>query len=98
MVNYHLHPKHGAFLKTVLSTETIQDRINSRYDELVHEDRKGNKLPFVCTFCDEFLMHEDQKLQVTLKKVKSKPVQQILNWKYVPDNRRKLEVEAYFKF
>jgi AAA domain/Helitron helicase-like domain at N-terminus len=38
--------------------ETVQKRINERYDALFHWDKAGNAKVHVCTFCDEILMHQ----------------------------------------
>jgi len=36
--------------------KTLQERINNRYDSLFHYDRNGNRHPFVCTVCNEFIL------------------------------------------
>jgi len=38
---------------------TAQDRIDTRYDALLHWDKNGNARAHVCTFCDELLTHQD---------------------------------------
>lgn len=42
---------------TLPSSFDIQERINSRFDSLFHTDDLGERKPYVCTICDEFILH-----------------------------------------
>jgi len=45
---------------TVPTVASVQQRINERYDRLFVEDHEGNRIPYVCTTCDEVLIHVTQ--------------------------------------
>ena len=78
------------------SAKDIQNRVNQRYDSLFVRNTKGERSPYVCTICDEFLTTKDNNEQVAL--VKLKLMKEDFSWTAHPDPRRKTEIEKYFTF
>ena len=76
---------------------TIQANINSRYDELYYVDGNGERVPFVCLVCDEFIMHRDDLVWFPLKDLKK--CEDVLHWDAVlSDDERIPYLEEQFKF
>ena len=48
-------------LGTLPSVEDVQERCNKAFDALFHIDKQGERHPYVCTFCDEFIMCAQEK-------------------------------------
>ena len=82
-------------LNLPLATE-IQKRVNDRYDELFHECPSGDRLPYVCCICDEFILKLSNKGEVTFDAMKK--MKDVLSWKSFKDDRRTKELEEYFQF
>ena len=78
------------------SAEEIQNRVNVRYDELFHVTKSGDRMPFVCSICDEFLLTAEDKSFVTIPKMKK--MEGVLNWCNYDDPRRSSAIEEYFRF
>jgi len=57
---------------TVPTVASVQQRINERYDRLFVEDHEGNRIPHVCTICDEVLIHKDDINWIAIDQVKNK--------------------------
>ncbi|MGL5914915.1 MAG: hypothetical protein ACRCZG_01520, partial [Culicoidibacterales bacterium] len=43
------------------TVEEVQQRCNVAFDALFYHDKQGVRHPYVCTFCDEFIMCEQEK-------------------------------------
>ena len=78
------------------SMKDIQTRVNDRYDELFHLDPQGNRLPFVCCVCDEFLLHPEDICYVTVAMMRK--MEDVLSWRNFTDERRTVDIENYFRF
>ena len=78
------------------SAQEIENRVNDRYDALFHHDPQGNRLPFVCCVCDEFLTHPEDICYVTVAMMRK--MEKILSWENFPDSRRAVEIEQFFRF
>ena len=88
-----VHCTHS-FLSDLPSCEDIQARVNDRFDSLFATDVDGDKCPFVCIICDQFLITKEDRCQVTVSKLKL--MQKTLSWDNFPDPRRKKPIEDYF--
>ena len=79
------------------SINTIKRRINKRFDQTLHEKSNGEKCPYVCTICDEMLLHRNDVNFLcieTLKKHKEK-----FMWeKCLKEHERLPAVEEYYSF
>lgn len=60
------------------SVETIQERINARYDALFHYDKSGERHAFVCSVCNIFIGHIDDLTWFPIEELKKK--QYLLQW------------------
>ncbi len=78
------------------SAEDIQKRVNARYDDLFHVTKAGERMPFVCCICDEFLLTADDKSFLTIPKMKK--MEAVLTWPNYVDARRSSAIEEYFRF
>ncbi len=76
--------------------DEVKKRVNDRYDGLFHECPNGDRMPFVCCICDEFILKSYEKSEVTFAAMQK--MQSVLCWKNMPDNRRAKELEQYFQF
>ena len=47
------------FLQTLPLYESIQNQINSRYQQLFYTNDDGKRSSFVCAVCNEFILNED---------------------------------------
>ena len=54
------------------SLESIQQRINDRYDDLFHTDAAGKRHAYVCTVCDNFITHRQDLNWYPINKFKTK--------------------------
>jgi len=76
--------------------EEVQERINTRYDNLFHTDVHGKRHPYVCTICDEILFcrREVNWLKVDdLKKQKH-----LVEWSIILlESERVLALEAAYR-
>ncbi|CAB9530415.1 hypothetical protein SEMRO_2869_G339060.1 [Seminavis robusta] len=79
------------------SVQSVQERINSRYDELIHVDAKGKYVPYVCLVCDEFIMHRDELLWYRLTDLFK--CKHVLEWNAVMHEHERIPaVEENFRF
>ena len=54
------------------SVEDVQERCNAAFDNLFHRDKDGTRRPYVCSFCDEFIMCAQEKNFFPINDVKKK--------------------------
>jgi hypothetical protein len=59
-----------SFVASWKPVEDVQKRINERYDKSFIRNDGGSFQPYVCSFCDEFLLHEDDQSYVVLETIK----------------------------
>ena len=85
-----------SFLDQLVPAEEVQKRVNERFDALFLEGKDGELRPYACSICDEILLEDPEKYQITIPKMKA--AKEILSWSYVPDDRRKVEVEQCYSF
>ena len=90
------YSKNESFLECLPSASEVQERVNERYDDLLHEVGNGEKKPCVCTICDTFLLTKSDQLQVTVPKLKC--MQKTLSWTNIPDPRRTEAIESYYSW
>ena len=83
-------------LKNLPTAEEFQKRVNDRYDGLFHECPNGDRMPFVCCVCDEFILRSTEKAEVSIDAMKK--MKDVLSWKSLKDPRRPIEIEKYFQF
>ena len=82
---------------TVPMVASVQQRINERYDRLFVEDHEGNRMPYVCTICDEVLIHEDDINWIAIDQVKNK--KKYLQWStYLTEEERRPALEEQYTF
>jgi hypothetical protein len=82
------------------SVDSIQEKINERYDALYHVDVDGARVPFVCTFCDEVLFCKQDLNFLPIKEVQAR--RGLFEWdnhmkSFNRGNKRAL-LESAFKF
>ena len=83
-------------LSDLPSVSEIQERINRRYDETFKYD-KGKYLPYVCSVCDEFILHRNELQYLPLDQLKKN--QDCLKWSSVLEDESRIpDVEEYYKF
>ena len=75
--------------------ETIRAEINKRYDELYHTTKDGERKPYVCVFCDEFIVSIADKCTIGSKMMENR--RQLMSWTNFVDDRRKVELEHYYQ-
>ena len=78
------------------SAEEIEKTVNDRYDDLFHECPNGDRVPFVCAICDEFILDRVNRCGVTPAAMKK--MRDVLSWTCFPDLCRQKDLEQYFKF
>ena len=83
-------------VKSLPTAEEIQKRVNDRYDDLFFTSKSNERMPFVCSICDEFLLTPDKESFVTIPKMKK--MKDVLCWGNYVDNRRSKAIEEYFRF
>lgn len=84
------------FLSTLVSGDEIQAAINAKFDALFNTDDDGNRIPYVCTVCDEVLMRPSEIRVITVDKMKK--AKDLLSWTWMEDNERIAEVEERYQF
>ena len=83
-------------VKSLPTAEEIQQRVNDRFDELFHTTKSKERMPYVCSICDEFLLSSETSCFVTIPKMKK--MQDVLSWCNYADERRSKAIEEYFRF
>ena len=79
--------------------KTLQDRINSRYDALFHYDKEGNRLPLVCTVCNEFILFLEDLVWLPIKELEQRSC--LLRWDIIisdPERNAKKELQDSYVF
>lgn len=74
----------------------IQERINTRYDELFRENAKGECAPHVCCVCDELFISKNDIKVISVAKLKAG--RKALLWETHPDPRRPKELEEKYQW
>ena len=86
-----------SFKSSWSSIDEVQNRINCRYDSTFLTNTDGSRQPYVCTICDEFLLHESDHSYVALDLIKKR--YKLLAWnEHVDDDDRIPALEAAFRF
>ena len=60
------------------SVESIQAAINKRYDNLFYYDKRGERHSYICSVCDEYIMHENDREWMKLSELDKK--RHLLSW------------------
>ena len=60
------------------SVESIQAAINKRYDNLFYYDKRGERHSYICSVCDEYIMHENDREWMKLSQLDKK--RHLLSW------------------
>ena len=84
--------KEFAELGKLPTNETVKRRINRRYDDLIFVDHEKNYRPYVCSVCDEFIFHRDDRCWLNFDQLKKN--QDCLKWTAVFEGRHGLRVPA----
>jgi Helitron helicase-like domain at N-terminus len=88
--------KANGFIKQLPSEAEIHKRINGKIDKLTYKTGDGERMPFVCVICDEFILKESDMNNVSLDSLKS--AQKFLKWSHIQDRRRPKELEDHYKW
>ena len=88
----NVHP----FLGVLPTEEDVRIRVNKKYDELTIQCPNGKRKPYVCLFCDEYLYREKDINTVMVEALKK--ASKLFHWTRLKDNRRKPELERYYKW
>jgi len=74
-------------------TETIKNRINARFESILHATPSGDLKPYVCLFCDEFLKPGDVEVLGFLELQNVQDVLKPSDWNSVPEH-----IAAYYDY
>jgi hypothetical protein len=86
-----------SFVASWKDVASVQECINRRYNESFIWNQDGSFQPYVCSFCDEFLLHEHDQSYVNLDTVKKK--WKLLAWcEHVDRLDRIPALESAFRF
>ena len=77
------------------SAEDIYKRVNRRYDELFYDCPNGERIPYVCAVCDEFIITKSNMRTVTYNGMKK--MEKVLCWDSFNDLRRPADLERAAK-
>ena len=88
--------KMSSLLSSVTSTSKIQERINSRYDDLFRENSSGERAAHVCCICDELFISKNDIKVISVAKLKAG--RKALLWDTHPDPRRPKELEEMYQW
>ena len=84
------------FLKRCAPVPKVQSRINGRINNICNVTDSGQRRPFVCSVCDEFIVGKKDISQITVKQMKK--AKHLLSWTRLKAERRITAVEEYYKF
>jgi len=80
----------------VATQSTVQKRLNKRFDKIFHRKKDGSKIPYVCSICDEFILHSKDVNWFSIDLLKQK--RNLLAWeKVLRTSERKEELENAFQ-
>ena len=85
-----------SFLKRCAPVSKVQSRINQRINNVCNVTESGQRRPFVCSVCDEFIVRKKDICQITVKQMKK--AKDLLSWSRLEPERRIAAVEEYYKF
>jgi hypothetical protein len=66
------------------TVESIQERINERYDLMFHYDKNKTRHPYVCTICNEFIQCLEDLHWLTIKDLQKR--RELLLWNIIQGN------------
>ena len=78
------------------SVHDVQDRINQRFDELFHYYDDGTRAPYVCSFCDEFLLCPQETSFVRIQDLYQNT--DLFEWTNLDPSERIPALEEYYRF
>ena len=84
------------FTETLPSNDDIRECINTRFDDLHYTNQHGDRLPYVCTVCDEYILNRNDVHKITIKKMKQSA--DILSWSRLEASQRIPELEVKYCF
>ena len=61
------------------TVDEVIERVNAKFDGLFHTDRNGKRQPYVCSFCDEFIMCEQDRNFIDINVLEKK--KQLFEWR-----------------
>lgn len=85
------------YIGSVPTVQSVQQRINDRYDKLIRTFDDGRKAVHVCSICDEILMHEREFDWIAIEQLKKK--RHCIQWSaLLKEHERIPELEAQYTF
>ena len=65
------NPVFESFIDNLVPPEEIQRHVNEHFDALFASDKNGDLRPFVCCVCNELILENCDKCQMTIQKMKA---------------------------
>jgi hypothetical protein len=94
-----LSHKYGLFRDRLVDVHEIQKRIERCHDALYYTDPDGTVVPLVCTFCDHFIMGEDDSKHILCEFVKTESVRSNFTWDNVTQTSKRIKsLVDYYRF
>ena len=84
------------FTATLPSNRNIRERINTHIDDLHFANKDGERVPYVCTICDEYILNRNDVEKISVKKMKE--AAKILSWDRLEATERISDLEVKYCF